>query len=103
MRVHNRPRTIEVVVNDCPESVEFRAIRGQPMARNARFASMTSRPVRRLLLTLVGHTIFSVRDLGPKPNGRRWLPAAGQSARQLVGRGTARNGRAADRRADRQV
>ena len=58
MRVHNRPRTIEVVVNDCPESVEFRAIRGQPMARNARFASMTSRPVRRLFLTLVGHTIF---------------------------------------------
>jgi len=58
MRVHNRPRTIEVVVNDCPESVEFRAIRGQPMAHNARFASMPSRPVKRLVLILVGHTIF---------------------------------------------
>src|SRR5271166_4429618 len=49
------------------------------------------------------HDLLPVRDLGPKPNGRRWLPAAGQSARQLVGRGTARNGRAADGRADRQV
>src|SRR5271157_4948282 len=44
-----------------------------------------------------------VRDLGPRSSGPRRLPAAGQSARQLVGRGTARNGRAPRGPTDRQV
>src|SRR5271157_4948283 len=58
LRVHDWPRPIVVVVNECPGRVESRTIRGQAIARNARFASMTSRPVQRLLLTLAGHTIF---------------------------------------------
>src|SRR5208283_3502731 len=37
------------------------------MARNVIFASMTSRPVRRLLLTLVGHTIFCLFET-PAPS-----------------------------------
>src|SRR5271157_2270183 len=47
--------------------------------------------------------LLLLRDLGPRSSGPRRLPAAGQSARHLVGRGTARNRRAPDGRADRQV
>src|SRR5208283_860242 len=49
------------------------------------------------------HDLLPVRDLGPRSTGRRWLSAAGQSARQLVGRGTARHGRAPRGPTDRQV
>ncbi len=77
MRVYNRPRMIEMVVNYRPGSVEFRTIREKPMTRNQRFASMTSRPMRRLLLTLVGHMIFCLFETSAPGQ-----PAAGASRQQ---------------------
>jgi len=47
------------------------------MACNVVFASMTSRPVRRLLLTLVGHTIFCLFETSAPGQ-----PAAGASRQQ---------------------
>src|SRR5208337_4281933 len=82
------------------------------ISNNSRTSDRTQREIRvddepTRATTLVdpcrSNDSLPVRDLGPRSSGPRRLPAAGQSARQLVGRGTARNGRAPRGPTDRQV
>ena len=68
------------------------------MARNARFASMPSRPVKRLLLTLAGHTIlclFATSAPGPVAAGgsrQQANPPGTSSAAEPPGTGAPRTG-----------